>query len=135
MLNAIRFVIHSVGDIHQPLYDEALDVGENSIPVTYNGASTNLHHIWDTQIPEELAGWLAGGSTQGVARTFATSLTSAINSGSFGWDSSSWLDGMDVNDAQGSAMTWAEQANAYACSDVLVDGVNAVESEDLDGSY
>jgi hypothetical protein len=42
---------------------------------------------------------------------------------------------MDVNDAQGSAMTWAEQANAYVCSDVLVDGVNAVESEDLDGSY
>lgn len=87
--------------------------------------------IWDTQIPEELA----GGSTQGVARTFATSLTTAINSGSFGWNSSSWLDGMDVNDAQGSAMTWAEQANAYVCSDVLVDGVSAVESGDLDGSY
>lgn len=32
-------------------------------------------------------------------------------------------------------MIWAQQANAYVCSDVLVNGVNAVESEDLDGSY
>lgn len=32
-------------------------------------------------------------------------------------------------------MTWAQQANAFTCSDVLVDGVSAVESEDLDGSY
>lgn len=70
-----------------------------------------------------------------MARTFATSLTSAIKDGSFGWNSSSWLDGMDVNDAQGSALTWASQANAFVCSDVLVDGVSAVESGDLDGSY
>jgi hypothetical protein len=70
-----------------------------------------------------------------VARTFATTLTSAIKDGSFGWNSSSWLDGMDVNDAQGSALTWASQANAFVCSDVLVDGVSAVERGDLDGSY
>ena len=42
---------------------------------------------------------------------------------------------MDVNDAQGSAMTWAQQANAFVCSDVLVGGVSAVETGDLDGSY
>jgi hypothetical protein len=42
LLNAMRFVIHFVGDIHQPLHDEALDVGGNSIPVTYDGSTTNL---------------------------------------------------------------------------------------------
>jgi S1/P1 Nuclease len=42
---------------------------------------------------------------------------------------------MNIQDVQGSAMTWAQQANAFACSDVLVDGVSAVEGEDLDGSY
>jgi len=131
LLNAMRFVIHFVGDIHQPLHDEALDVGGNTIDVTYDGDSTNLHHIWDTEIPEQLA----GGSTQAVARTFATSLTSAINGGSYGWNTSSWLDGMTLTDTQSSAMTWASQANAFVCSDVLVDGVSAVESGDLDGTY
>jgi hypothetical protein len=42
LLNAMRFVIHFVGDIHQPLHDEALDVGGNSISVTYDGSTTNL---------------------------------------------------------------------------------------------
>jgi hypothetical protein len=43
LLNAMRFVIHFIGDIHQPLHDEALDVGGNTIAVTYDGDSTNLH--------------------------------------------------------------------------------------------
>jgi len=131
LLNAMRFVIHFIGDIHQPLHDEALDVGGNDIDVTYDGDSTNLHHIWDTEIPEQLA----GGSTQAVARTFATTLTTAIKDGSNGWNASSWLDGMTLKDTQSSAMTWASQANAYVCSDVLVGGVSAVEKGDLDGTY
>ena len=131
LLNAMRFVIHFVGDIHQPLHDEALDVGGNTIDVTYDGDSTNLHHIWDTEIPEQLA----GGSTIAVARTFATTLTTAIKDGSYGWNTSSWLDGMDLANPQSSAMTWASQANAFVCSDVLVGGVSAVEKGDLDGAY
>ena len=42
LLNAMRFIIHFVGDIHQPLHDEALDIGGNTIDVTYHGSSTNL---------------------------------------------------------------------------------------------
>jgi hypothetical protein len=37
--------IQFVGDIHQPLHDENLDVGGNDIDVTFGGTSTNLHHI------------------------------------------------------------------------------------------
>ena len=32
-------------------------------------------------------------------------------------------------------MTWAKEANTYVCSDVLVGGVDAVEDDDLSGSY
>lgn len=42
---------------------------------------------------------------------------------------------MSMSDAQGSAMAWAQQANAYVCSDVLAAGVDAVETGDLDGAY
>jgi hypothetical protein len=34
-----------VGDIHQPLHDENLEYGGNDIDVTFDGTSTNLHHI------------------------------------------------------------------------------------------
>lgn len=46
--DALRFIIHFVGDIHQPLHDEALKVGGNDIDVTWDGDSNNLHHIWGT---------------------------------------------------------------------------------------
>jgi len=45
---ALKFLIHFFGDITQPLHCEALDVGGNTIDVTWNGASTNLHAVWDT---------------------------------------------------------------------------------------
>lgn len=31
-----------LGDIHQPLHDEALDIGGNTISVTFGGTTTNL---------------------------------------------------------------------------------------------
>jgi hypothetical protein len=40
--DALKFVIHFVGDIHQPLHDEALDVGGNTINVTLSVYSTSL---------------------------------------------------------------------------------------------
>lgn len=127
-LDAMRFIIHFVGDIHQPLHDEALDTGGNDIDVTYDGDSTNLHHIWDTEIVEQLA----NGQD---AEEFAKNLTEAINAGDYGWDASTWLNGESLNDTEASAMTWASEANSYVCSDVLAAGVDAVEQGDLSGSY
>ncbi|MCC6286373.1 MAG: S1/P1 nuclease [Chitinophagaceae bacterium] len=45
---ALKFLIHLVGDLHQPLHvgrDE--DQGGNKIQVTWFGKPTNLHVIWD----------------------------------------------------------------------------------------
>lgn len=60
-----------IGDIGQPLHCENLDVGGNDIDVTYDGDSTNLHAIWDTQIPESIA----GSSSLSGAKTWASTLT------------------------------------------------------------
>lgn len=48
--HAYRY-IQFIGDIHQPLHDENLDVGGNTVDVTFDGDSTNLHAVWDTSIP------------------------------------------------------------------------------------
>ncbi|MEP7308527.1 MAG: S1/P1 nuclease [Acidobacteriota bacterium] len=59
--NALRFIIHFVGDIHQPLHVVTNgDRGGNCFPVTYfarspeqddrGGFSPNLHAVWDSMV-------------------------------------------------------------------------------------
>lgn len=65
---ALRFVIHFVGDIHQPLHDTTNnDLGGNCVPVTFfdrapeernverESYSPNLHSVWDEGIIERFA--------------------------------------------------------------------------------
>lgn len=46
---ALIFVVHIVGDVHQPLHTgHAEDKGGNDIKMTYRGKDTNLHSLWDS---------------------------------------------------------------------------------------
>ena len=50
---ALRFIVHIVGDLHQPLHaGNGKDRGGNDIKVKYFGEPSNLHRVWDTQIIE-----------------------------------------------------------------------------------
>ena len=51
---ALKFLIHLVGDVHQPLHvGHADDKGGNSIVVNWRAKDdTNLHSLWDTAIME-----------------------------------------------------------------------------------
>lgn len=52
-INALKFVVHFVGDIHQPMHvSRAEDKGGNSIQVRYDDQGTNLHSLWDTKLLE-----------------------------------------------------------------------------------
>lgn len=75
--DALRFVIHLVGDLHQPLHAATNDDrGGNCIPVTFFGRapretgrdredfSPNLHEVWDVGIIDEFS---HGESPQQVA--------------------------------------------------------------------
>lgn len=120
-----------VGDIHQPLHDENLDVGGNDIDVTFNGTSTNLHHIWDTNMLEADA----GGSSLSTAKSFAATLTTRLQSGEYASQKASWLSGMNLSDPIGTAMGWASDANGYVCSTVLKPGLTYLKENDLSGEY
>lgn len=51
--DALKFLVHLVGDLHQPLhcgYED--DAGGNRIKVTFFGLLTNLHVVWDTRMIE-----------------------------------------------------------------------------------
>lgn len=70
LTEALLFLSHFVGDVHQPLHVGFLgDEGGNTITIRWYRRKTNLHHIWDTMIIES------------ALKTFYNSdLTAMINS-------------------------------------------------------
>ena len=67
---ALMFVIHFVGDLHQPLHaEDNNDMGGNCVPLSFFGSGPepnasrpemegyhpNLHGVWDTNLPEKIA--------------------------------------------------------------------------------
>ena len=47
--DALRFVVHFIVDVHQPLHvGRASDRGGNGIELIVDGRTTNLHRLWDT---------------------------------------------------------------------------------------
>ncbi|MBD8636499.1 S1/P1 nuclease [Stenotrophomonas sp. CFBP 13725] len=46
---ALKFVVHLVGDIHQPMHAGfGHDKGGNEVQVQFNGRGSNLHSVWDS---------------------------------------------------------------------------------------
>jgi hypothetical protein len=110
---ALRFIIHFVGDLHQPLHATTNDDrGGNCVPVKYfgrnpkdrnNSYTPNLHHIWDTEILERQ---MAGADAQEFADTL-----DATFAGSF----AGWLQGgMQLEN-------WASEGHQHAVDTVYGD--------------
>ncbi|MBC7653259.1 MAG: S1/P1 nuclease [Oligoflexus sp.] len=50
---ALKFIIHLIGDIHQPFHvGRAEDKGGNDIQVKFRGKGTNVHSLWDSGLIE-----------------------------------------------------------------------------------
>jgi hypothetical protein len=97
---ALKFLIHFVGDLHQPLHAGfPEDRGGNLIKVTFFGTETNLHKVWDRGIIE----WARLGDRQ-----FADALIAEVI-----------IPGNVAELQSGTVVEWAEQSwelsksNAY----------------------
>lgn len=63
---ALKFIVHIVGDVHQPLHaGNGDDRGGNDVKVRWFGDETNLHAVWDSRLIDsrslsysEYARWL-----------------------------------------------------------------------------
>jgi hypothetical protein len=80
---AVRWVVHLVGDIHTPLHAFDVDKGGNDYQLQFRGEGTNLHQLWDSgltrhreQDPERFADRLERAniraSSSGVPADWAT---------------------------------------------------------------
>jgi hypothetical protein len=85
--DALRFILHLVGDVHQPLHCATNgDRGGNCVPITYFGQAPtlhagkytpNLHGIWDTDIIERMS--------HGTPQQFADQLEARFGSQMASW--------------------------------------------------
>ncbi|KAI3327070.1 putative nuclease S1 precursor [Xylariaceae sp. AK1471] len=131
---AAKFVIHFVGDIHQPLHAENVAQGGNGIHVKWEGNELNLHHVWDSSIAEKML----GGNRRkpyDTAFRWAADLTDEIKSGKYLTSSASWVDGLLLDNPIATSMVWANESNAYICSHVLPEGPATIVGQELAGEY
>ncbi|CAK7274499.1 hypothetical protein SEPCBS57363_006196 [Sporothrix epigloea] len=131
---AAKFIVHFVSDLHQPLHTEDVAKGGNGIHVKFDNRYFNLHHVWDTSIVEKIVGGVRG-SPYGAAQQFANKLVDDIRTGKFQAESKSWLDGISLDDIEGTALVWARESNAYVCTHVLPQGPRAIAGQELGSSY
>lgn len=53
-VKALKYLVHLVGDIHQPLHvGNGEDRGGNDVKVKWFRSSSNLHRIWDSEIIDD----------------------------------------------------------------------------------
>lgn len=113
---AAKFVVHFVGDIHQPLHAEDVARGGNGIQVRFDGVVLNLHHVWDSSIAEKVVGGRVGRQPYAQALEWAGALEREIRGGKWNESSRGWLGGVDVADPEGTALGWARESNKLVCS-------------------
>lgn len=69
-LEALKFVVHFVGDVHQPLHcEDHRDRGGNDVRVRWFGKPANLHMVWDGLIIERM------GSATALRKRLADSIS------------------------------------------------------------
>ena len=116
-LEALKFIVHFIGDVHQPLHTVKDYVGGNQYPVTcfidplkQKREQTNLHAVWDSNLIRTTV-WDWG--------AYVTRLEEQ------------WLPGKDVDALSGgTAIDWALDAHKIAIEVAFTVPMNADLGED-----
>ncbi|KAF9454949.1 nuclease Le1 [Macrolepiota fuliginosa MF-IS2] len=130
---ALKFIDHFIGDIGQPLHVEAVAAGGNGISIKCNGATSNLHSVWDSGLINKLLSSNYDNSVTTWANTLATriksgayqslaapwiSCSSTTATASIQTDISNLLSKRAITPLQ-CPLVWAEDSNSFDCSYVF----------------
>jgi len=117
---ALKFFVHFVGDVHQPLHVGFIgNLGGNSLKGYFMGSSTNLHSVWDSGLINVLLSERFGGDQN----QFADYLWSRIN-GDWGWQVPAWRrcsDGAAFASFASCPDEWADESAHLACDYAYVE--------------
>ena len=120
-LQALKWVVHLVGDIHQPLHAEDNDdKGGNTVQVQFFGFGTNLHSVWDGRVIDREMDLHVGphySIDRRAVRKKALQLDSSITSA----EQTAWAPQGSLNQLPSQAIEWANQSHRLAQQVAYVD--------------
>jgi hypothetical protein len=121
---AAKFIVHFVGDIHQPLHcGNTGDLGGNDLKGTFMGKSFNLHAVWDDGIINQRVHQDFAGSDDSWTQSLITQLGNISHS-----TVDSWLQCSTSDPPAVCSQAWAVESVKLACSNAYVesDGVTRI---------
>jgi hypothetical protein len=133
-LEALKWIVHLVGDIHQPLHTaDHDDKGGNMVGLSFFGKHTNLHAVWDGGIIEHALELHLGPdysfdheAVAADARKLDAEITPA--------DRAAWAEPAKPNLLVPSVINWANESHALARSVAYAD-LPAELGDDWSGAY
>lgn len=113
-LEALKWVVHLVGDIHQPLHAvDNHDKGGNTVQVQFFGVGTNLHSVWDGRVIEHELGLQLGpnysidhAAVQAAAMKLDAQITPA--------ERAQWAPASSLTTLDARVVAWANESHRYA---------------------
>jgi hypothetical protein len=131
-LQALKFIVHFVADVHQPLHcEDNGDRGGNDVHVSFYGASTNLHSVWDDGLLEHATGLRTLMPGYRIDRKAAQAVADRLNADISGDETTRWASSGMVSDLEGSVAGWANESHHFAQDAYSARG----ESTELADSY
>lgn len=133
--DALKLLIHFIGDLHQPLHVEAKLRGGNDLPVYFDNCypnKSNLHSVWDTHIPHKINGLKdepKHNDEKEPAAKWAKKLFQSHGLRPLQAECS------DIKRALKCPMIWAIETNRLNCDFVFKNGIEWLEHNDLGGDY
>ncbi|OCT45251.1 Nuclease PA3 [Cladophialophora carrionii] len=124
---ALKFLLHFLGDITQPLHTEQKCRGGTRLMVQWGKPGSreeDLHQVWDKLIIQKLRDYKKPSGSdpdneydKKLSLKWAQELKRKLDGGTFDLSEEC----TDISKAQKCALTWASEANGYVCSYVLKD--------------
>jgi len=110
---ALKFLTHFVGDIHQPLHvGFTSDEGGNTETGKFLDHSTTLHDVWDTYIIDELISEKFSGNDSALPVYLLEQIQSGIYSGQV----PTWQSCFSSTADNACSPQWANESVLYACN-------------------
>jgi hypothetical protein len=113
---ALKFVVHLVGDVHQPLHEaDNHDRGGNQVKVRFfdieqdEWGPLNLHSVWDTYLVERLISQTPGGA-RAIVRQEGPRAKHPD------WESGSLADWIEESHRLGASVTYAKLPTPQPCN-------------------
>jgi hypothetical protein len=113
-LLALKWLVHFVGDVHQPLHaEDDDDKGGNTVQQIYFGKGTNLHRIWDSGIIEQQLG-LPLGPNYSIDRAQVAAAASKLDAAVTPTERAAWAPAGLLSNVDTASIAWANESHKLA---------------------